>query len=209
MLLKNRPGRRRFCSASAAFLLCLAVLPAKAQMIADSGRCAPNPARLTALRQTQSGVFRALRLAETPLYLGNLPLRDAEGAPKHLADFSGKMLLVNLWGVWCPPCRAEIPDLAALQAKLSGENFAVLTVYDQASGKEKVQAFLRARNAENLPLYHDPDMALYGALKREGLARGLPVSLLVDAQSCLIASLNGGAPWASAEALAFINAAQK
>lgn len=185
--------------------------PAAAQISANAEKCAPNSdsARLQRLKAARKGAFRFLRIAEEPLYLGALQFRDEQDNSKSFADFSGKMLLINLWGVWCPPCRAEIPDLAELQTKMGGENFAVLTLYDHASNKERVRAFLAEKQAENLPLYRDPDMDIYNALKREGLARGLPVSLLTDARGCLIASLSGGAPWASDDALAFIKAAQQ
>ncbi|KAA6406047.1 hypothetical protein DPQ22_00945 [Candidatus Tokpelaia sp.] len=180
---------------------------AAAQIITDNEQCRPEPERLDHLRQEQKGVFRALRLAEDSFYLGNLQFADENGGTARLADFSGKMLLVNLWGIWCPPCRAEIPDLAALQTRLGGKDFAVMTIYDYVSSEAKVRAFLAEHHAENLPLYHDPDMSFYNYLKRAGLARGLPVSLLIDARGCLIASLNGGAKWDSPEALAFIKAA--
>jgi len=180
---------------------------AAAQILTDREQCRPQPARLDYLKAEQKGAFRSLRLAEEPLYLGELQFADESGRTKRLADFSGKMLLVNLWGVWCPPCRAEIPDLAALQAQKGGDHFAVVTIYDQASKEARVRAFLAEHKAENLPLYHDPEMVFYDHLKRQGLARGLPVSLLVDAQGCLIASLNGGVKWDSPEALAFITAA--
>jgi len=182
---------------------------AVAQIITDNEQCRPAKERLGHLRQEQKGVFRALRLAEDSLYLGNLQFADENGSPARLADFAGKMLLVNLWGIWCPPCRAEIPDLAALQTRLGGKDFAVMTIYDYVSSEAKVRAFLKEHHAENLPLYNDPEMAFYNHLKRAGLARGLPVSLLIDARGCLIASLNGGVKWDSPDALAFIKAAQQ
>lgn len=200
----------KYCLISA---LALGFAPAQAgAQISAKPQCAPSAERLQKLQAAQTGVFQFLRLAETPLYLGDLSFQTETGKTVKLADFAGKTLLVNLWGVWCPPCRREMPALAELQKTRGGADFAVLTIHDERSNAEKVRAFMQdagRAGAENLPLYKDGNMAFYDALRQEGLARGLPVSLLVDAKSCLIASLNGGVSWAEPEAWTFIQAAMK
>jgi hypothetical protein len=56
-----------------------------------------------------------------------------DGAVKHLSDFRGKVLLVNLWATWCPPCRKELPTLNRLQEAFSERGLVVLTLSDEAS----------------------------------------------------------------------------
>jgi len=59
--------------------------------------------------------------------LGALALTDYQGAAVNLADFAGKPLIVNSWAVWCPFCRKELPDFAALQREL-GDRVAVISI---------------------------------------------------------------------------------
>jgi len=195
-------------SAAGALVFFLAAGFAAAQIRTDP-QCGPDSVRDFALKQAQAGTFSYAKLAGGSMYLGNLKFQNADGKTVSLSDYAGKVLLVNLWGVWCPPCRAEIEDLSKLQAAHGGNDFAVVTVYDYASKADKVKEFLAQHNAQNLPMNHDADMSLYNALKTAGLARGLPVSLLADKRGCLIASLNGGAPWGSDDAWKFIEAVIK
>ena len=57
-----------------------------------------------------------------------LALRDLAGAPHALADYRGKVVLVNFWATWCEPCREEMPSMQRLQDRLAGQPFAVLAV---------------------------------------------------------------------------------
>lgn len=55
-----------------------------------------------------------------------LVLQDFSGADKPLADYRGKLVILNVWATWCPPCRKELPSLQRLQERLDPERFAVL-----------------------------------------------------------------------------------
>jgi thiol-disulfide isomerase/thioredoxin len=56
----------------------------------------------------------------------------ADRQARHLSDFRGKVLLVNLWATWCPPCRAELPTLNRLQEELAGRGLVVVTLSDES-----------------------------------------------------------------------------
>jgi len=58
----------------------------------------------------------------------NFTLKDVNGKPVKLADFKGKILVLNFWATWCIPCRAEIPALVELQAKYAGNGLQVIGV---------------------------------------------------------------------------------
>ena len=57
-------------------------------------------------------------MATAPLRLPDLTFDDADGKPKKLSDWRGRIVLVNLWATWCVPCRKEMPALEGLQTKL-------------------------------------------------------------------------------------------
>jgi len=63
----------------------------------------------------------ALQFYRDPALVGDVTMTDIEGRRISTADLKGKVVIVNFWATWCPPCRAEIPDLVALQAKYGGQ----------------------------------------------------------------------------------------
>ncbi len=73
---------------------------------------------------------------------------------------------------------------------------------------EKPKAFLTETGVDALKLYHDPSMGVFNDLKKEGLAFGLPVTLMLDAKGCLIGAMNGPAAWDSEDAKALVQAVQ-
>jgi thiol-disulfide isomerase/thioredoxin len=72
-------------------------------------------------------------------------LSDVNGKPVKLSDFKGKVILLNFWATWCPPCRAEIPGFVALQTKYADKGFSVIGVsldlQDPGGGKTVHAAF--------------------------------------------------------------------
>jgi thiol-disulfide isomerase/thioredoxin len=120
-----------------------------------------------------------------------------------LADFRGKIVLLNIWATWCVPCREEMPALDALETKLGGEDFQVVAVNIDKGGPEKAATFLTETGATHLQLYTDPSGKLFSTLR----AVGMPTTLIIDRDGKEIARLVGPADWASPEAVAVIEAA--
>jgi cytochrome c biogenesis protein CcmG, thiol:disulfide interchange protein DsbE len=71
-----------------------------------------------------------------------LTLTDLDGAPVSLANYRGKVVLVNLWATWCPPCREEMPTLQAFYEKYQSQGF-VLIAIDQGESIEQVAPFVK------------------------------------------------------------------
>lgn len=174
---------------------------------AENVRCAINKNQMNQLKQSATGFFKNFRFAEQPYYAGNLMFQTAEGQNMTLSTFKGKTLLVNLWAIWCGPCRTEMPQLALLQKNLSGGDFQVVAINIDNNSTEKVTAFMKSVNAENLTLYRDKAMASFNEVARQSLALGLPVTLLLDKNSCLIGSYNGSAPWGNDDSKTLMEAA--
>jgi thiol-disulfide isomerase/thioredoxin len=138
-----------------------------------------------------------------PVDLPDFTVADAGGAAKSLADFKGKVVLLNIWATWCVPCREEMPTLDKLEAKLGGKDFAVVAVNIDKGGPDKAAAFLKETGATQLPLYTDPSGKLFATVKTVGM----PTTLIIDRDGKEIARLIGPADWSSPEALAVIDAA--
>ena len=74
------------------------------------------------------GEVAAMALASKPQRVPDLAFQDGTGAQRHLSDWSGRTVLLNLWATWCVPCRKEMPALDALQAELGSERFEVVAL---------------------------------------------------------------------------------
>lgn len=117
-----------------------------------------------------------------------------------LADHRGKIVLLNLWGTWCPPCVAEMPSLDELARLRGGDDFVVVPIALNDT-VEKVEAFYQRIGITDLPIITDRDMTINAALRPPGL----PTTILYDEYGRELARLPGEADWASEEALALID----
>lgn len=171
---------------------------------AVSGPGSGNQAGATGpLAGLNKGTMAALLVRSKPVELPPFTFIDADSKSKSLADFSGKIVLLNIWATWCLPCREEMPALDALETKLGGKDFQVVAVNIDKGGPDKAAAFLNETGATHLALYTDPTGKLFATLK----SVGMPTTLILDRDGEEIGRLVGPADWASPEAVAVIEAA--
>ncbi len=123
--------------------------------------------------------------------------RDEAGNRLTLADFKGKVLLVNLWATWCAPCRREMPELDHLQGLLGGDDFEVVILSQDRRGFPKVKAFLEEIKVKNLVPYVDKSTKSSRMFK----ALGLPTTFLVDREGREVGRLVGPAKWDAPETI--------
>ena len=133
-----------------------------------------------------------------------LALTDGEGKPVKLADFKGKVVVMNVWATWCGPCVAEMPTLARLQAEFAGKPVEVVAVsIDTAEDTQKAKAFI-AKHAP-LKFYQDTTMKLPFVLKPA--AEGTPVTVIYAKDGHEIARVTGDADWSQPDAKAAVEKA--
>lgn len=135
-------------------------------------------------------------------YAGATPplrLRDLEGKPHDLRDYRGKVVMVQFWASYCPPCLKEMPSMVRLKAKLAGKPFAILAVNMGESEKE-VRDFL-ARVKTDFTILMDNDGRALAAWK----VFVAPSTFLVDPQGNIRYTLQGGAEWDAPEYVAKIS----
>jgi thiol-disulfide isomerase/thioredoxin len=153
------------------------------------------------------GEVAAVAVASAPKTLPPLTFQDGTGVAKSLADWRGRTVLFNLWATWCVPCRKEMPALDALQAKLGGPDFEVVSVNIDTRNVDKPKAWLGEVGVHRLTYYADHSAKVFQDLKAIGKAFGMPTTLIVDRNGCEVATLAGPAEWASGDAVKIVNAA--
>ena len=142
------------------------------------------------------------KLVETPpAPVPAVEFTDVDGGTHTLADWTGKVVLLNFWATWCAPCRDEMPSLDALQKARGGDRFAVVTVASGRNTPAAIDRFFQEAGVTDLPRLTDPTMGLARALG----VLAMPVSVLIDADGNEVARMTGDADWASPAAQALID----
>lgn len=172
----------------------------------QTAQCAASAERVAALEQHAGGDVAAFAVSDEPIPLPVFEFAGRGGNKASTADFAGKTVLLNLWATWCAPCREEMPALDTLQAEFGSDAFQVLPVSIDRGGPDKPLAFFEEIGISHLPFYQDETMGIFNELKKKSLAFGLPVTLLVDADGCVLGNLNGPADWAGSDARRLIGA---
>ncbi len=119
--------------------------------------------------------------------VSRVAFRDAEGNHRTLAEFKGKVVLVDVWATWCPPCRKSLPEVAELQ-KAGGDRYVVLPISVDQGGWGAVKPFL-AQNPQLGLTAFVPDGS--GALAAFGEISGIPTTLLIDGRGRLVRRWSG------------------
>lgn len=148
----------------------------------------------------------SLTRLETPAATPTAPtyvFKTRDGADATFARFRGKVVVVNLWAMWCAPCRTEMPTLARLAEAYAGRDLVVLPINVDATedGLADARSFIDVH--EPLPLYSDMKFQLPFELPGEGK---MPQTVLLDRQGRIRAHFSGEADWASPEARALVDA---
>ena len=152
------------------------------------------------LRPGQGHAAAARQLRREQRAAPDFQFTDAEGAPRTAADFAGQGLVLNFWATWCPPCVAEMPSLARLQAAVRAERVAVLPLSSDRGGRAQVADFYARIRLEGLGIWLDPR----GAAARAFGVRALPTTVILDRAGQEVARLEGPAEWDSRAMVATI-----
>jgi cytochrome c biogenesis protein CcmG, thiol:disulfide interchange protein DsbE len=128
-----------------------------------------------------------------------LSLTGVNGNMVRLSDLRGKVVLLNFWASWCPPCREEIPSLVALLRLMEGKNFRMLTVAVDQAGRPAIEAFFR-KTGVSIPAYPDPAGV---AAKPYGIT-GVPETFIIDKSGILRKKFIGPLDWSSREIVDYL-----
>jgi len=134
-------------------------------------------------------VQRAVEEREQPIELTG---EDLDGGTLDLADFRGKPVVVVVWGAWCPPCRAEVPDVVAAAEEL-GDRAQFVGINRRDSSPETAQAFVRNHDIP-YPSYYSPDGKEMLAFRGVLTPNSIPSFVVLDPDGRVAASILGQLP---------------
>ncbi len=143
-----------------------------------------------------AGTVADFTLMDAPRPMPLDPFADETGAERTMADYLGRIVLVNFWATWCLPCRVEMPALNRLEAALGGPDFAVLPIALDREGAEIVVPYYEEVGLDRLPIAIDADNGTADAL---GIKQ-LPTTILVNRDGMGIGYYLGPAEWDSSDA---------
>lgn len=129
-----------------------------------------------------------------------ITFQDAKGVTTTLAEFTDKVVVLNIWATWCVPCRREMPALDRLQTALGSPHFAVAPLSIDRGGVDAVTKFYAEIGIENLPIYLDAS----GKSVRNLGAVGVPTTLILDRGGQEVARVVGPAEWDAPEVIEFL-----
>jgi thiol-disulfide isomerase/thioredoxin len=149
-----------------------------------------------------TGEMRGLVVHDAPRPASDLPFLRTDGSEGSLADYRGRMVVLNFWATWCGPCREEMPSLQNLQDMKGGEDFTVVTLATGFNQPQAIRRFFEETGVTDLQQYRDINQQI----AREMGVFGLPITVILDPEGREIARLRGDAHWDSPEAVAIIEA---
>jgi peroxiredoxin len=128
----------------------------------------------------------------------NFTLPDLDGKMVSLADYRGKVVLLNIWATWCPPCVEEMPSMEKLHQELKEEKFVILAVSIDESGANAVLPFMKNHRL-NFPALIDSA----GAIKGLYQTTGVPESFIIDKDGRIVEDVVGPMDWAADGAIRY------
>jgi thiol-disulfide isomerase/thioredoxin len=142
----------------------------------------PDP---PAARSAASSSDIVVRFVKNPEMAPSLDVHDISGIPVSKANWNGKVVLVNFWATWCPPCREEIPELLLLQKQFKGQ-LQIIGISEDDDGPAKVLKFAQQKGMNYPIVMSTPEL-----IESYGGVPALPTSFLIDTQGRVVQKHSG------------------
>lgn len=192
------PAPHRHVIWLAAALLCVSLLAATSLAAAEN-----DPPALVG----HSGQFTVVEPTEAPK---PVPFETGTGETVSLADFRGKVVLLNFWATWCAPCIQEMPWLDEIARDRADQPFEVVAISLDKAGRDKVIPFFERLGLETLGVYTDPDQRVGAINPPDGsdapfALYGMPTTYIIGKSGAVMGYIKGAVDWRSDDARALIN----
>lgn len=195
-------------SATAAAIVVLASCAPRAE---GAGTSVPASAT-TAVAATAAGPARTsdelrdrlvgagLGVPKEPIAAEDFELASLAGGTAKLSDYRGKVVFLNFWATWCPPCRGEMPSMERLYQKLADRGLEIVAV-DLQEPKDTVRKFVAERSL-TFPILLDAS----GEIGAAWGAQSIPTTYLIDRSGGILARSVGGREWDTEDMVALFEA---
>lgn len=127
-------------------------------------------------------------------------VKALDGKEVRLSSLRGKVVMVNFWATWCPPCKEEIPSMMKLNRSMEGKPFQMLAISIDEGGKGAVEKYFKS-SGTLLPAYLDGD----GSVSKAYGITGVPETFIVDKSGTIQKKIVGGMDWSSNDVLSYMN----
>jgi thiol-disulfide isomerase/thioredoxin len=142
----------------------------------------------TSATASESGLPQSLNRVEGAPMAPDFDLPDLQGQRHRLSSYRGKVVVINFWATWCPPCLEEMPSMQQVWEALQGPQFEILAI-NVSEDDFAIGSFIDGMAPEpGFPILKDEDMGVVGAWQ----VRALPTTLVVDKQGRIIYRALGG-----------------
>ena len=112
------------------------------------------------------------------------------GRPATIENYRGKVVLLNIWATWCPPCKVEMPSMERLHKKLAGTDFQLVAVSVDEEDSSVVNTFVKEYGL-TFQVLHDQD----GSIRQIYQTTGVPESFVIDRDGVIVKKVIGAADW--------------
>jgi len=129
-----------------------------------------------------------LTRVDPPLVAPAFTLVDMDGEEHALSDYRGKVIMLNFWATWCPPCRREMPSMEALYKRFQNEGFIVLAVNQWEDGDIVFPYIGQLSVFPSFPILFDRE----GGIAQAYRVKGLPTTVLINRQGQVVYRAVGG-----------------
>lgn len=133
-----------------------------------------------------------------PTQVIDFTMQDADGKMHRISDYKGKIVVINFWATWCPPCVKEMPSLNNLAQSFPEDHFVVIAVCKDPQNKEAALKLFSSYDQKRLPLFFEHKDE--GSSHALGI-KGLPTTYVLDRKGYLVGQMTGGTEWDHHEVL--------
>ena len=179
-------------------MLLTAAVMSTSLLIANSGVAYPGM-QPTQTPVSQTGLDKITILPQ-PFPIAQVNFSQLNNDQIDFEVFKGKVVVVNMWATWCPPCVRELPALDRLANKIDQSQYTLLPISIDADGKEIVQPFLESIGLAEFESYFDPQQNLREVFPLETI----PATFILNPQGELVAYVRSYVDWDDENAIAFL-----
>ena len=179
-------------------MLLTAAVVSTSLLIANSGVAYPGM-QPTQTPVSQTGLDKITILPQ-PFPIAQVNFSQLNNDQIDFEAFKGKVVVVNMWATWCPPCVRELPALDRLANKIDQSQYTLLPISIDADGKEIVQPFLESIGLAEFESYFDPQQNLREVFPLETI----PATFILNPQGELVAYVRSYVDWDDENAIAFL-----